>query len=373
MSAISPSKAIIDLAAYAENLDVARRYAGGAAHMIAVVKANAYGHGLTQIARRAAESKAHMLGVATLNEGVDLRAAGIEIPILLMVQPGEDALDAIIEHNLTVMVSTLGFAERLGEAAQRARRVAAVHCKVDTGMGRQGFALGSAPSELQSVTRISHIDIEGIATHFPVADQPEDPYTYNQIKAFKALLRQLDKAGIPYEMAHAANSAAIINYEGSIFDTIRPGLMTYGVWPGKTPPASSPLRRVLRWETRITQVRELEPGASVGYGRTFTTSARTRVAILPIGYADGYKHALSNCAEVLIKGKRCPVRGSVSMDQITVDISAVPDAAPGDTATLIGADGQECITVEELARLANTIPYDILTGIGARVQREYIN
>ncbi len=373
MNATSPSRAIVDLAAYAENLAVVRRYTGGAANIIAVVKANAYGHGLIPIARRAAAAQVRMLGVATVDEGVALREAGIDTPILVMMQPDEGAIAPIIEYRLTMMVSTARFAERLGEAAQRANRVAPIHCKVDTGMGRQGFPLGSAPTDLQYLTRISHIDIEGIATHFPVADQPEDPYTYNQIKAFKSLLKQLDRFGIPYEMAHAANSAAILNYHDSIFDTVRPGLITYGVWPGKTPPEASPLRRVLRWETRVTQVRDLPPGASVGYGRTYTTQAPTRVAILPVGYADGYKHALSNRADVLIKGVRRPVRGSVCMDVIVADVTQAPPVEPGDVATLIGSDGSECITVEELARRANTIPYDILTGIGPRVQREYIN
>lgn len=372
MMPISPSRAIVDLSAYANNLAVVRRFVGDTCGIIAVVKANAYGHGLIPVAQRAVECGVAMLGVATVEEGIQLRAAAFEAPILVMVQPEGDALAAVIEHRLTPMVCDVGTAERLGELAHRANRVVTVHCKIDSGMGRQGFSLDTAARELQYITRISHIDVEGIATHFPVADQSEDAFSYNQIKVFKQLLKGLDKSGIPYEMAHAANSAAIVNYHGSAFDAVRPGLITYGIWPSSTPPPQDLLQRVLRWETRVTQVRDLEPGSSVGYGRTYLTQTRMRAAILPVGYADGYRHSLSNRADVLIRGARCPVRGSVCMDQIVVDVTGVDGVQVGDVATLIGTDGEEIVTVEELASRANTISYDILTGIGPRVTREYI-
>jgi len=263
-------------------------------------------------------------------------------------------------------------AETLGEMAHRTNRVVRVHCQVDSGMGRQGFNLETAAQDIQFLTRISHIDIEGIATHFPSAEKPDEPFTYNQIKQFKQVLKQLDKQGIPYEMAHAANSAAIVNYAGSIFDLVRPGLMTYGVWPSTAPVVPGMIRPVLRWETRVTQVRYLEPGSSVSYGRTYTTSARMRAAMLPIGYADGYKHSLSNKAHVLIRGQRCPVRGNICMDQTVVDVSGLEEVRTGDVVTLLGSDGSELVTAEELARLAGTIPYEILTGIGTRVPRDYV-
>ncbi|MBI2431584.1 MAG: alanine racemase [Candidatus Hydrogenedentes bacterium] len=369
----SPSRAIVDLQAYRHNIEVVRRYIGENTGIIAVVKANGYGHGLLQIAEQAVRAKVGMLGVATVEEGIRLREAGIEAPVLVLFQPDPDALAAIIEHRLTLMLADVATAELLGEMAHRVNRVVRVHCQVDSGMGRQGFALETAAQDIQYLTRISHIDIEGIATHFPTAEKPEDQFTYNQIKSFKQLLKQLDKQGIPYEMSHAANSAAVVNYHGSAFDLVRPGLMTYGVWPSTAVPLQNPLQPVVRWETRVTQVRHLEPGSSVGYGRTYTTAARMRAAILPVGYADGYKHSLSNKADVLIRGKRCPVRGSVCMDQIVVDVSEIHDVHAGDVATLIGSDGAESITPEELARHANTIPYEILTGIGTRVPREYIN
>ncbi len=367
-----PSRAIIDLAAYTHNLGMVKRYLGGRAAVAAVIKANAYGHGLVPVAQRAVDAGVRMLGVATIEEGVQLREAGIGAAILVLVQPEVAAIPIALEKRLTLMLSDTKVAEAVGTAAQRAKHVASVHCKIDSGMGRQGFALESAPERLLHLTRISHIDIEGIATHFPSADVSEDPYTHNQIKNFRAVLKRLDKHGIPYELAHAANSAAIVNYHGSTFDMVRPGLMTYGVWPTRTPPAHNELRPALRWETKVTLVRDLEPGSSVGYGRTYTTATRMRAAVLPIGYADGYKHALSNRADVLIRGTRCPVRGSVCMDQIIVDVSHLEEVHAGDVATLIGGDGKEHVTVQELAHLADTIPYDVLTGIGHRVPREYV-
>jgi len=239
-------------------------------------------------------------------------------------------------------------------------------------MGRQGFAVDGAVKDIQALTRISHIDIEGIATHFPAANEPDHAFTQDQIKQFKHVLRDIEKKGIPFETAHAANSAAVVNYPASHFDMVRPGLMTYGVAPATTP-TRQPLKPVLRWETGVTQVRRLEAGTSVGYGRTYTTRDTLYAAILPVGYADGYRHGLGNTGDVLIHGHRCPVRGSVCMDQTVVDVTHLPRTVqPGDTATLIGQDGNERVTAEELAERCGTIAYEILTGIGPRVGREYV-
>ena len=372
MSTPAPSRAIIDLEAYANNLAAARQLIGDEPRMVAVVKADAYGHGITRVAEKAVACGVSMLAVATVAEGVGLREAGITAPILVMTQPGRDALPPVVEHGLTLMVSDIPTTERLGELADRMNKVVSIHCKIDTGMGRQGFAVETAADDLQYLTRISPVDIEGIATHFPTADEPDDAFTYGQIKTFRQLLRQLDKQGIPYESAHAANSAAIVNYPGSTFDMVRVGLLSYGVWPTRGPATAGLLTPVLRWETRVTQVRELEPGASIGYGRTYTTPARMKVALLPVGYADGYRHALSNRADVLIRGKRCPVRGSVCMDQLVIDVSKLDDIEVDDVAVVIGGDGDEQITAEELARHAGTIPYEILAGMGPRVPREYV-
>ncbi len=371
MDGAAPSRAVIDLEAYAHNLHEVRRIIGKKVGIAAVVKANAYGHGLAPVAQRALQEGAAMLAVATVEEGMALRAAGLDGPILVMVQPGRDALPEAVAHRLTVMIGDVRTAEALGQLAHRAKRVVAVHCKIDTGMGRQGFDVAEAREAIEYITRISHIDIEGIATHFCSADIPEDTYTMGQVRAFRHLLRQLERSGIPYEVTHAANSAALLNYHASHFDLVRPGLMTYGVGTTVKPAAHADLRPVLSWRTRVIQVRHFKEGSSVGYGRTYVTPAPMTAAVLPVGYADGYRHALSNRADVLIRGRRCPVRGAVSMDQILVETTHLGEVRAGDTATLIGADGDERITAEELARAADTIPYEILAGIGPRVAREY--
>lgn len=367
-----PSKVIINLDAYAANLALVQRLVGPGCGIIPVVKANAYGHGLERIAQTADKTDIKMLAVATVEEALRLRKAGIKTPLLVMMQPARDMLRLYIEHNLTLLVADTAIADAMGALAHDAHKVAPVHCKIDTGMGRQGILYDEAIETLQYIKRITNIDIQGICTHFPTADLIDDSFTLAQIKAFKQLIKQVEKAGIPYEIAHAANSAGILNYRESLFDAVRPGLMCYGIWPGKGGGEMPLLRRVLRWETTVVQVRQLKAHANIGYGRKFTTYGPTKTAILPVGYADGYRYQLSNKADVLIRGRRCPVRGAVSMDQIVVDVTAVPQVACGDTATLIGADGGLEITVEELAEKAGTISYDILTGIGARVYREYL-
>ncbi|MCC6694726.1 MAG: alanine racemase [Candidatus Hydrogenedentes bacterium] len=371
MKSPAPSRAIIDLSAYSRNLGAVRTMIPKECGLMPVVKGDAYGHGAVPIARRAVEAGATMLGVASVGEAVELREAGLTIPLLVLVQPLEDALPAAIEYDLRLMISDVGVAERVGELARKANRVVPIHCKIDTGMRRQGFHVDTVVSEMMHLTRISHIDIEGVATHFPVADVARDSFTANQVKQFRHVLRQIDKEGIPYEMTHAANSAAIVNHPASTFDMVRPGLMTYGVWPTDSPPAVPPLHPVLRWETQVILVKDVAKGESIGYGRTFAAGGAIRIAVLPVGYADGYKHSLSNRASVLIRGKRCAVRGRISMDQTVVEVTHVPGVSAGDVATLIGTDGDETITAEELAERAGTIPYEILTGIGRRVERVY--
>ena len=369
---IHVSRAVIDLGAFAHNLGVARSHAGSGRAFVAVIKANGYGLGALPLARRALETGAAMLGVATLDEGVELRAGGIEGPILVLMQPATDALHAAVDYRLTVLLCDLEAGKVLGELARKAGRVLPIHCMVDTGMNRQGFSLASATRDIPALARIAHLNIEGIATHFPVAERARDDFTLGQIEALKGVLAQLDGAGVPYDLVHGANSAGVINYGDRVFNLIRPGIMCYGVWPVENMPEVNPLRPVLRWVTQVSQVRALEPGATVSYGRTYASVDGMRAAMLPVGYADGYRLALSNKADVLIRGQRCPVRGRVCMDQMVVDVSHVPGVVSGDEAVLVGRQGGEVITIEELADISGTIPYEILTAIGRRVRREYV-
>ncbi len=368
-----PSKAIVNLDAYASTLALVQRIVGRTVGVIPIVKANAYGHGLEPISQTAIKSGAKLLGVAAVEEAIRLRDAGIETPILVMTPPPREVLRLFIEYKLIPILSDMAAVEALGAMAHEARRVAPIHCKIDTGMGRQGIGYDEALETLQSLRCITNIDIQGVCTHFPSADVVDDSFTLGQIKAFKQLIKQMEKAGIPYEIAHAANSAAIVNYRDSLFDAVRPGLICYGIWPCRAASRVSTLRRVLRWETTVVQVRQLKTYATIGYRCTYTARGPIQTAVLPVGYADGYRYQLSNNADVLIRGRRCPVLGAVSMDQIVVDVTALPHVSCGDIATLIGTDGTLEITAEELAERAGTIPYDILTGIGMRVFREYVH
>lgn len=372
MNAAAPSRAIVDLAAYSHNLRVVRRLVGKDAGIVAVMKADAYGHGLVPIAERALEEGVAMLGVAAVTEGIALREAGIDAPILVLVEPPLDALDAVVEHELELTLVNTAVGERLGAIAHKAHRIVRVHCHIDTGMGRQGFDFADAVGAIQRLTRVSNLDIVGIATHFPAADLSEDPGTADQIRMLRQAIKELEREGVPFEYAHAANSAAIVNYRDAVLDVVRPGLMTYGVWPAAELPHETLLKPVLRWETTVTQVRNLPEGATVSYGRTWTAPHFTRAAVLPVGYGDGYPFALSNRGDVLIRGRRRRILGRVCMDQIVVDVTDMPNVQPGDVATLIGCDGSECLTAEELAERARTIPYEVLCGISARVPREYV-
>ncbi len=373
MDSTAQSTFVVDLAAYAQNLRVVRDMIPKECAIMAVVKGNGYGHGSVAIAQRAVQAGVAMLGVATVEEAIILRSASITAPITVLVQPPQEAFLEAIEHNLRLVLSDVDAAERLGELARKRNRVIPVHCKVDTGMGREGLDPDNVISAMRHITRVSHVDIEGVATHFSSSEDIDDPATANQIRIFKQILKQIEKEGIPYEVAHAANSGAIVGHPTSSFGMVRPGLMTYGVWPTDTSPERMPLRPVGRWESKIVLIKELPSGWSIGYGRTFTTQRPTRTALIPVGYADGYKAQFGNNGDVLIRGRRCPVRGRVSMDQIVVDVTEVPGVTVGDTAVLIGSDGAETVTVAELAARARTVGQDILSCIGPRVHRVYVN
>ena len=372
--ALAPSTLAVDLDAYAHNLGVIRSYIPPETGIMAVVKADAYGLGAAAVARRAVSEGVNMLAVATVGEGIALREVGIESAILVLVNPPDDALPEIVRHGLRTTIADVRTAEHLGDIARKAKKIAIVHCEIDTGMGRQGFDPETAAEKVLQLTRISNIDIEGICTHFPGAESPADPFTSHQTKTFRQALRDLDKEGIPYEMAHAANSAALVNYPHSCLNMVRPGIMAYGVWPsdGAAPPDKPRLRSVVKWTSTVVLVRDLPGGASVGYGRTYKAPSPRKVALVPVGYADGYDRRLSNAGEVLVRNTRCPVIGVVSMDQIVVDVTGLPAIAPGDSVTLLGTHRDNSITIEDVARKIGTVPHEVLTAIGRRVARVYV-
>lgn len=359
----------IDLAAIRENAVMAA--AVSQCGVIGVIKANGYGLGAVAVAR-ALTGEVKMFGVATLDEALELRSADIETPILLLGARVPEEREIVVANGFVPCVSSVGEAKAWDALAmQQGKEPFAVHVAIDTGMGRIGFAESAWNARtIRALASLKHLRIEGIASHFPSAD--EDPrFTRKQIQRFGALQMLAVEHGLKPRLAHIGNSAGLLGYPElhTVSSLVRPGLMLFGVSPI---PARQPLLKpVLTWKTRITLLRDLPEGHSISYGRTFVTKKPTRVATLAVGYADGYpRHLSGSGAEVLIRGRRCAMLGRVTMDQIMVDVSGVP-AKIGDAAVLVGRQGKEEITPAELARKAGTIPWEILTRITGRVRRVY--
>lgn len=356
----------IDLSAIRHNLEAASRRIGPGAGVMAIVKANAYGHGLPEIAR-ALRGRAAMLGVANLAEAQAVQAAlGTEPgPGIFILGPAlPEERPAIVAGGFIPAISTLKEA-----AAYSALGRVRLHVAIDTGMGRMGVAEGDALDIAREISRMANVEISGIGTHLPVADEDE-AYTGEQLERFETLIAELRAGGIDAPAIHSLNSAGILRFPHHAGSLVRAGLMLYGSSP--LPEYQAELRPALTWKTRLTLIREVAAGHGISYGRTFHTPGPMRVATLAVGYADGYQRHLSGRqAEVLIHGRRCPVLGRITMDQIMVDVTPAPEAAAGDEAVLIGRSGPEEILAGELAQKSGTIAWEIFTGIGPRVERVY--
>jgi len=359
----------IDLGAVRENAIMAT--AMSQCGLIGIVKADGYGLGAVPVACALA-GEVKMFGVATISEALELQAAGIKTPILLLGARVPEERETVLKHSLVPCISSVSEA-RAWDALAKQKSLSAfvVHVALDTGMGRIGFSETEWNARtIRALAALRHLRIEGIASHFPSADE-DVRFTRKQIQRFGELQMLAVEHGLKPRLAHIGNSAGILGYPElhSVSNLVRPGLMLFGVSPIA---ARQPLLKpVLTWKTHITLRRDLPKGRSVSYGRTFITNKPTRVATLTVGYADGYpRHLSGSGAEVLIHGRRCPLLGRVTMDQIMVDVSGVP-AKIGDEAVLIGRQGREEISASELAQKAGTIPWEILTRLTSRVQRVY--
>lgn len=367
------SWAEIDLAAIQHNARIAAR--ASQCRLVAIIKADGYGHGAVPVAKALAKEAA-MFGVASVAEALELKAAGIiRQPVLLLGSCLPDEREIVIASRLVPCISSLAEAQAWNQLAGKKRASPlAVHVVLDTGMGRIGFAESAwTARHIAALAKLKRLRIEGIASHFPSADSDEE-FTRRQIQRFGELQMLAVENGLRPAFSHLGNSAGILGYPElhTVSNHARPGLMLYGVSP--LPQFQPLLHPALAWKSRITLIRDLPPGRSISYGRAFVTRKRTRVATLAAGYADGYPRHLSGTgAEVLIGGKRCPLLGRVTMDQIMADVSGVRSAAIGDEAALIGRQGSEQITASELAARAGTIPWEILTRITKRVARVYLD
>ena len=353
----------VDLRAIAENTAILRRATAPTPHMLAVVKANAYGHGLVQVAKTALNHGADWLGVAIPEEGEALREAGVEAPILVLGAVNEKGAEASVKNRLTQTVFDTERVRMLEAAASRMNTTAQIHLKCDTGMGRIGVRTEEElRAVLTSIEAAPHLRLTGAFTHFADADGESDAYSLRQMEAFQRFVSLLPKD----ILVHAAASAASLRYPQARYGMTRQGISLYGCAPVKEAPD---LRPALSWYTEIVYVKDLPAGACVSYGCTFRAEKTMRVATLPVGYGDGYHRALSGKAQVLIGGQRCPVIGRVCMDQIMADVTDVPEEMLflGAPAVLLGRQGNEAITADELASWAGTISYEMLLAATARV------
>lgn len=364
---IRPTRVEIDLEALRHNVRLMRETACGA-KVLAVVKADAYGHGAVPCAKAALEAGADMLAVALIEEGIELRENGIDAPILMLGQTDSRGAFAAVEYGITQAVFTEDTLLALEGAAKSLGVTAQAHLKLDTGMNRIGVRTEKELEHLLDVARqCGHVHITGAMTHFATADVPESDFGTEQIERYEKLLSVIEKRGLTV-LQHAAASAAAVRYPQARYDMVRAGIMMYGYDEMHV----LPVHPVLKWVTQAVHVKTIRPGETVSYGRRFTAQKETQIATIPVGYADGYKRAFTNKAQVLVKGKRVNVVGTVCMDQVMLDVTGL-SVQPGDEVVLLGRQGEEEITAQELADVAGTICYEILTGITKRVPREYIH
>jgi len=357
----------IDLDAITDNLAAVRKLAGEGRGVLAIVKANAYGHGAVPVAWHLASQGVDALGVGDSGEAMELRRAGIAAPIVILGAVVHGELRDVVDHDIAVTVHSAERVRRVALEARRAGRTVAVHLKVDTGMGRLGCAPSSAVELARLIHAASHLRLEGLCTHF--ASAGDLAFAARQMASFEEVTRAIEAAGVPVPARHAAASGALLHQVAPGLDLVRPGLLLYGLAPAPAPDLG--LRPALTLKSQVIFLKDFAPGMPLGYEGTHVTARRTRVATLPVGYNDGYPWRLSGKGEVLIRGRRAPVVGRISMDYLMVDVGRIPGVTVGDEAILIGAAGDERVGVEELAERAGTIPYEILTRLGKRVVRTY--
>lgn len=366
-----PTWTEIDLRAIEYNYRQVRRLVGKATQIMVVVKANAYGHGTVEVSQVLERLGVNYLGVATTDEAVRLRDYGIRSPILVLGSVLPEEIGALLEKDVTFTLAGHDLLDSIDREARARKTRAKVHIKIDTGMGRIGVWHEEALNFIKNIWFGYHsIIVEGIYTHFSSAGR-DDFFTNYQIESFEKLLRQLESFDVCIPLRHSANSIATVDLKRSHLNLVRPGLIIYGMYPKRNFPKLIKLKPAMSLKTRIVYIKDTPAGRSISYGRTYITQKPTRIATLPIGYADGYARNLSNKAEVLVRGHRVNVVGKVTMDQMMIDVGHIKRVCVGDEVVLIGKQGREEIRAEKLARLAETIAYEFVCGISSRVPRIY--
>lgn len=363
-----PTVAEIDLTAIRDNLQAIRACIPLRTQVIGVVKADAYGHGAARVAAVLEQEQVRLLAVATPDEAVELRDSGITAEILVLGHSPADFVPYAVTNNITLTAANYTMTARYGTAA--GTNTVRLHYKIDSGMGREGVLAANATEQILRSAAVPHADIVGLFSHFASAESDAE-FTALQATRFAAVVRDLNAGGLHPTMVHLANSEGMLMSADFMLDGVRPGILLYGCPPFPAP--TCPVRPALALRTELETVKELPAGYSIGYGRTFVTARPTRMALIPIGYADGYLRSLSSKAHVIVRGCFAPVVGRVSMDVCAIDVTEIPAAMPGDRVTLLGEQDGLTITVDELAGLMGTIAYEVFTGLSKRVPRVYLD
>ena len=368
-------QAEIDLDAMTYNLEHIKKNLAPGTQVIAVLKADGYGHGAVPLARRIQKDpEIWGIAVATVEEGEELRNAGITKPILILGYTYQEDYQKIAKLDFRPAVFKLSMAKELSKAALEAGKTLKIHIKIDTGMTRIGYRdVKKDVPEILEISKLPGLEIEGIFTHFARADEADKTPALVQYEKFQEFIRALEQEGLHIPMKHCSNSAGIIRMQEANLDAVRAGIILYGLYPSKEVEREPvPLKPLMSLRSHIAYIKTVEPGGEISYGGIFTTVRETRVATIPVGYADGYPRGLSNKGSVLIRGKRAPILGRVCMDQFMVDVTDIPEAEELDQVTLLGKDGEDCITMEELGELSGRFNYEFACCISKRVPRVYL-
>lgn len=361
----------IDITALKRNVKRTQQIVGPRVDILLTVKADGYGHGAPHVAKAATAAGVQMLGVATLHEGIELRNAGLKTPIVILSPSLAVEIDEILEYNLTPTVSDMDFAQALAARAAQSSRVAKVHVEIDTGMARGGVNEEDACGFLAELARLKGLMVEGVYTHFPGTYREDREFCEGQVRAFQAIIDALGAQGIVFPLRHTANSAAVAQYPASHINMVRPGGMVYGMFPYEDMNGIG-FEPVMSFKSRVVNVKQVRKGKSVSYGRTYRFDRDARVAAVAAGYGHGLSRLMSSNGDLLVRGARAPIVGRVTMDVTMIDVSHIPQVSVGDEVIIFGRQGNEHISVYEVAEHSGTISYEITCGIGKRVPRVYM-
>ncbi len=362
----------IDLSALRHNFKKIKELAEPSVRILCVIKSDAYGHGMLPVARGLESMGADYFGVFEAEEGVRLRDAGIRTPTLVFKGIGADEIPAVVEYDLTPGVFDLSITEQVSDYALRHGKVVPIHIKVDTGMGRIGVPWEEAPDFIKRLLHMKGVTPAGIFSHFSVADEPGHHFTDVQMERFQRVVATAHDLGIKNPLIHIANSGAILNQTGFEGHIVRPGIMLYGSPPSRMCPHRGELEPVMSFRSQVVQVKTVSPGTSISYGRTYIAESQRVIATVPVGYDDGYSRLLSNKGTVLIRGKRAPIVGTVCMNLTMVDVTDIDCVSSGDEVILLGKQGKDRITAEEIAEQIGTISYEVYCSIGKSNKRVYV-